>query len=50
MCRELGQSDHDTDIVKRALHQNASAYITAKVRQTKKGREKWERSAIPDTP
>jgi hypothetical protein len=41
ICRELGQSDHDTDIVKKALHQNASAYITAKVRQTKKGREKW---------
>jgi hypothetical protein len=41
ICRELGQSDHDTDIVKRALHQNASAYITAKVRQSKKGRDKW---------
>ncbi len=41
ICRELGQSDHDTDIVKKALHQNASAYITAKVRQTKKGRDKW---------
>ncbi|MBV8233734.1 MAG: hypothetical protein JO329_27465 [Planctomycetaceae bacterium] len=34
ICRELGlaESGANTTVVKRALHQNASAYITAKVR------------------
>ncbi len=34
ICRELGLADSgaNTTVVKRALHQNASAYITAKVR------------------
>lgn len=29
---ELGLKNHDTNILKKALHQNASAYITAKIR------------------
>lgn len=42
ICREVGITDHNTDIVKVALHQNASAYITAKIRyKTKTGRERW---------
>ena len=42
ICRELGLSDHDTESVKKAFHQNASAYITAKVRfKTRTGRERW---------
>jgi len=30
--RDLGITDHNTDAVKWSLHQNASAYITAKIR------------------
>ena len=44
MCAELGLGDSGTNIsdVKRALHQNASAYITAKIRyKQKNGRERW---------
>jgi len=42
ICRDLGFTDHNTDQVKKALHQNASAYITAKLRyRLKNGREKW---------
>lgn len=42
ICREVGMTDHNTDVVKMALHQNASAYITAKIRyRTKTGRERW---------
>ncbi len=42
ICRELGFTDHNTDQVKKALHQNASAYITAKLRyKLKNGRERW---------
>lgn len=42
ICRDLGFTDHNTDQVKKALHQNASAYITAKLRyRLKSGREKW---------
>jgi hypothetical protein len=29
---ELGLSTHDTNIIKKAMHQNASVYITAKIR------------------
>jgi hypothetical protein len=42
ICRDLGITDHNTDAVKSALHQNASAYITAKIRyKTRGGKEKW---------
>jgi hypothetical protein len=42
ICRDLGFTDHNTEQVKKALHQNASAYITAKLRyRLKNGREKW---------
>ena len=42
ICRGLGLADHDTESVKRAFHQNASAYITAKIRyKTRTGRERW---------
>ncbi len=42
ICRELGVTDHNTDVIKAALHQNASAYITAKIRfKTKTGKERW---------
>jgi hypothetical protein len=42
ICRDLGLADHDTEPVKKAFHQNASAYITAKIRyKTKTGRERW---------
>ncbi len=42
ICREVGMTDHNTEIVKGSLHQNASAYITAKIRyKTKNGRERW---------
>jgi len=42
ICRELGLADHDTESVKKACHQNASAYITAKIRyKTRTGRERW---------
>jgi hypothetical protein len=42
ICRELGLADHDNEPVKKAFHQNASAYITAKIRyKTKTGRERW---------
>ena len=41
ICRDIKITDHNTDLVKQALHQNASAYITAKVTyKTKNGREK----------
>ncbi len=44
VCLELGLrvSGTNTNDVKRALHQNASAYITAKIRyKQKNGRERW---------
>ena len=42
ICRQLGITDHNTETVKTALHQNASAYITAKIRyRTKTGRDRW---------
>lgn len=42
ICREVGMTDHNTEMVKTALHQNASAYITAKIRyKTKTNRERW---------
>ncbi|MDQ2949139.1 MAG: hypothetical protein M3Y27_24910 [Acidobacteriota bacterium] len=44
MCAELGLGSSGNNIgdVKRALHQNASAYITAKIRyKQKNGRERW---------
>jgi hypothetical protein len=42
ICRDLGVTDHNTDAIKAALHQNASAYITAKIRyKTRTGKEKW---------
>jgi hypothetical protein len=42
ICRDLGITDHNTDAVKAALHQNASAYITAKIRyKTRTGKERW---------
>lgn len=42
ICRELGVTDHNTEVIKAALHQNASAYITAKIRfKTKTGKERW---------
>jgi hypothetical protein len=44
ICEELGLADSGGNIadVKRALHQNASAYITAKLRyKLKSGRERW---------
>ena len=41
ICRDIGITDHNTDLVKQALHQNASAYITAKVTyKAKSGKEK----------
>lgn len=41
ICRDMQITDHNTDLVKQALHQNASAYITAKVTyKAKNGREK----------
>ena len=41
ICRDIGITDHNTDLVKQALHQNASAYITAKLTyKAKNGREK----------
>jgi hypothetical protein len=41
ICRDAKITDHNTDLVKLALHQNASAYITAKVTyKTRSGREK----------
>jgi hypothetical protein len=42
ICREVGMTDHNTEMIKIALHQTASAYITAKIRyKTKAGRERW---------
>ena len=42
ISRELRLSDHDTETVKKALYQNASAFITAKIRyKQKNGRERW---------
>jgi len=42
ICRDLGMTDHNTDAIKAALHQNASAYITAKIRyKTRAGKERW---------
>jgi hypothetical protein len=42
ICRDLGMTDHNTEAIKAALHQNASAYITAKIRyRTKTGKERW---------
>jgi len=42
ICRDLGLTDHNTDAIKAALHQNASAYITAKIRyKTRAGKERW---------
>src|SRR5580698_9545422 len=42
ICRELGMTDHNTEAIKAALHQNASAYITAKIRyKTRAGKERW---------
>jgi hypothetical protein len=41
ICRDIKITDHNTELVKQALHQNASAYITAKVTyKAKNGREK----------
>lgn len=41
ICRDMQITDHNTALVKQALHQNASAYITAKVTyKAKNGREK----------
>jgi hypothetical protein len=41
ICRDAGITDHNTEMVKMALHQNASAYITAKFTyKAKNGREK----------
>lgn len=41
ICRDVKITDHNTELVKQALHQNASAYITAKVTyKAKNGREK----------
>src|SRR3954463_16258713 len=41
ICRDMQITDHNTDLVKQALHQNASAYITARVTyKAKNGREK----------
>jgi hypothetical protein len=48
IARELGLSTHDTRIIKHALYQNASAFITAKIRY--KSRNEAERSIeIGDT-
>jgi type II secretory pathway pseudopilin PulG len=42
ICRDLGLADHDTESVKRAFYQNASTFITAKIRyKTRTGRERW---------
>lgn len=44
LCAALGQADSGENRanLKKALHQNASAYITAKIRyRTKTGKEKW---------
>jgi hypothetical protein len=44
LCTALGQADSGENRanLKKALHQNASAYITAKIRyRTKTGKEKW---------
>jgi len=41
ICRDLGITDHNTEAVKWALHQNASAYITGKIRyKTRTGKDK----------
>ncbi len=41
ICRDMQITDHNTDLVKQALHQNASAYITAKFSyKAKNGHEK----------
>jgi hypothetical protein len=41
ICRDLGITDHNTDAVKWSLHQNASAYITGKIRyKNRTGKEK----------
>jgi hypothetical protein len=32
IIKELGSKNHDTEAIKRSLHQNASAYITPKIR------------------
>jgi hypothetical protein len=41
ICRDLGITDHNTDAVKWSLHQNASAYITGKIRyKNRAGKEK----------
>jgi hypothetical protein len=42
ICRELGFTDHNTDQIKKALLQNASAFINAKLRyKQRNGRERW---------
>jgi hypothetical protein len=42
IARNLGVATHDTRIIRDALHQNASAYITAKVRyKARDGAERW---------
>ncbi len=44
LCSSLGIADSGENRanIKKALHQNASAYITAKIRyRTKTGKEKW---------
>lgn len=42
ICRELKMADRDTEPVKRALHQNASVYITAKIQCQLKNRKEWK--------
>jgi hypothetical protein len=42
IARDLGLATHDTRVIRDALHQNASAYITAKVRyKARDGSERW---------
>ena len=42
ICRELGITDGNTNMIKTALYQNAFAAITAKIRhKTKNGAERW---------
>ena len=42
IARDLGVATHNTRAIREALHQNASAYITAKVRyKARDGSERW---------
>jgi hypothetical protein len=42
IARDLGVATHNTRAIREALHQNASAYITAKVRyKARDGAERW---------